>query len=233
MPIDSIEGPRTNCYGKPEIKFASFLFPVMPDGQIYVGQRVKDPHAGKWGAVGGKSDPRNINGVWDQPSYKTTLGGARVMRVGDVIAQHLGVEFPSQTSAREVAEELFHGKKLSEGDITDIVRLGSVVDIDSTGREHHCYVHVGRINRDDVRLKPGELEGFKPLTEINPNDLYPISKISLFELQERLKLFGDTGFKPYNSSELLAQIPDFELPEYMVTSMMLARTRGIEERRVP
>lgn len=209
-------------------QYASFLLPVI-DGEIFLGERVKEPNANKFGAIGGKSRFDSGLGLIHFPQYMTKPGGSRERTIADRLARHERREFVAETAVREFCEEVFYDKRypddFNKDDITDVVRLGCVVD-------HHemfpdtdlmCYVNIGIVNRRDFSLKADELRSMQTLRILSGSQIFPITTIALLQLRFLCEegIVGDVEqYKAYKGFDLLSQIPtDLHLSSALETSM--------------
>jgi len=204
-----------------EERHASFLIPII-DGKIWLGQRVKDPHSGKWGAIGGKSELKRASLIVG-PQYVARFSCGVKTSVADRLLAEKGLEYSGQTAVREACEELFadlrYPDDFNEGDFAGVVRTGSIDD-QFEGIRWDLHFHIGTINRRDLSLDQRELNGFQPLTEINPEDIWPMTKYALTDLKWRYTsrcggqtpINFDENLRSYRDMNLDEQIPDFKLP---------------------
>jgi hypothetical protein len=195
-------------------KYASFLIPVI-DGEIYLGQRNTQPYKGFFGAIGGKSDPSKST---ELPHLIEKPGGRLQLSIADRIAQQEGREFPGTTAVREFWEEVFNASCPEEGELTDRLRLGLIVDTAPDGTAYHCHFHLANVHRKDIHLSQRELSAFLPLRDIPSDRIFPISQIALEEVRWRCT----TRLPNFSAYESLKhdQIPEFRTLPYRNTGMI-------------
>lgn len=195
-----------------KVQYAAFLLPVI-EGKIYLGQRGTNPHQGAFGPIGGKLESFRPDGLWHKPQMITKPGGHQVISLTDLMAQGQGLEFPYGTAIREFSEEVFNGKTIREGDITDLFRLGFVVDYDTQlpDVEFECYFHMANVHRKDFSLSHRELTSIKPLEDLAETDrLYPLTEILLTHLAYMWEAGHHATFerfRHFSSFNFLDQIP--------------------------
>jgi hypothetical protein len=206
---------------------ASFLFPVIDD-LMYVGQRVKEPNAGMYGALGGK--PESLPGKrtpWDKPHTLGTMGGGRKLSIVDSHALDAGLETRRGTAVRECCEEIFpridFPEEFAYGDITHVGYIGAVTDLVG-GVPWQNYFFVAMFNRNDFNPKQDEVSDFRPLKDVDPDNVWNLSKIALEGLrwwvEGDLPLgSGHYTFRHYVDIELSKQIPEFPTIEARSTGM--------------
>jgi len=214
-------------------KYAGFLFPVI-DGIIYLGKRGTPPYEGMWGAIGGKAEKTTKPGLITTPIPITKPGGHIDISVFDRIAMNEGRELVLETCVRECFEELFSDKKYPDDfaphDVMAAAFLGFVIDLDKQGNEHECNFGIASVTRHDFFPSPRELIGFAPLSEIDPETIFPISRIPLVEI----KYLWENGMHKYGRCASLsmynlgAQIPYIHL-ERRFTSMFGAAMEMSEQ----
>jgi len=210
------------------IEYSSFTFPIIK-GLIYVGKRVKNPHQGKWGAIGGKQEDNPGNGLFQEPQYVKKFCGVEVPSLVDQHARNRGKEFTIESAVRELCEEIFADKTYPDdfqpSEFTDFFRFGDVIDTNPSRpeMEYELNLHLGIVHRYDLCLAPDQLSVLKPLIKIdNPNEnLWPISKMALVSIKwycENFPLSDMFRWFPYDN--LGEQIPDLTLTEYKNTCLM-------------
>lgn len=198
---------------------ASFLFPVV-DGVLHVAKRMSPPHVGLYGPVGGKPEPAALH--TGSPHYIEKLGGARVRSLADEDAVRLGHEYPSETAVREAWEELFVGRRCCADDITDVCRLGMIVDEAVPGFVFSNYMHIGRLHRADWNLSAREVADIRPVYSLDADHFFDIAKIALEEIRWRAAMSRSSPdfFPAYWSFDLDKQIPHFPFLPYRFTGMV-------------
>lgn len=205
-----------DCAQTTNHKIANFVFPVI-EGLIYVGQRVKPPHPGCFGPVGGRSGSMQENSLWQQPQLMHLPGGLKRISWADYFCKSNGLEYTIDTAVREFCEEIFSDKvfphDFSSDDVQNSYRFGFIMDNNETAPEigtYCCYFHIAKIHRTNFSLKLTEISQFKPIVELSAQDvLFPLAKLALEELRALLEQYGGCYSFPY-SSKLAEQIPEFD-----------------------
>ena len=197
-----------------------FFFPVLRDGKIYLGQRATPPHQKLYGPIGGKSERLSVGMA---PMMTTESVFHQAPCIADRISLARGIEYGHLTATREFCEEAF-GKQRR---IDDIVRLGAIEDT-YDGLPQCCQFYLGDVFAlpEDFRLNPRELRQMKPLTELSPEQIFPIAKAALeglrYILTNPLFAFSE-NHKPYTDLKIAEQIPHFA-PEELAEILKDRRT---------
>ncbi|MBT4446368.1 hypothetical protein HOA92_06230 [archaeon] len=227
-----------------------FLIPIV-NGEIWLGQRGTPPHEKMYGAIGGKTDAyEGIVCPFDALSNIIKMGGHSTLSVADRAALSSNKELPGETTLREFCEETFNAQVLYPGnelskkigssrlvypsdfrreDISDLKKLGTFDDKSSNEDPvmNHCYVYIARVNRSDFCLSPRELTDFKPITQIDPREIWLGTKIALTHLKYNLDLKQCGDWKRFGTraigksvDELVEEHPHFSMAEILDMQMM-------------
>lgn len=177
----------------------SLVFPVI-DEAIWLCRRGTPPYEGLFSPVGGKIDAKQPSILEDGFHYVTKPGGARVGSVVDCFNNMLGIENTKEAAIRELAEEIFSGRKypdeFREMDFSDVVRVPFSIVETFGDTLFRSYIHFARLNRDDFSLSPREVKDFKPITEIN-GGVTPIASYVLRGVDSASHCFGSDYFDRY------------------------------------
>jgi 8-oxo-dGTP pyrophosphatase MutT (NUDIX family) len=218
---------------------ASFVIPVI-DGEVYVGRRVKEPHAGLYGAIGGKAEPYRDGNQWDKPQiiphiseYSGKIG------VVDRLLREKGLEYSLGTAVRELCEEVFSHVDYPDGfvneDITHLFRLGVVEDVFG-GEISECVFYLALVSRNDFCLLETELSSFVPIKDVQADDIYPLTQVALVGLDYLIKdsiWSVHPVFQHYVQFELEKQIPSFDNVEYYRTTIVGANMNYMSQQSFP
>jgi len=168
--------------------YVSFLIPVV-DGSIYLGKRNTEPYRGLYGAIGGKSETAGKTGFYIFPETMITLGGHTKEKNFDRINAEQGREYGRETAVREFFEEAFsklrYPRDFTTEDITDVFDLGFIVDTDENipNTDFCCHFYLGNVHRNDFSLSNRELTDLKPLTQLKPEEIWPMTKMVLTHIK--------------------------------------------------
>jgi 8-oxo-dGTP pyrophosphatase MutT (NUDIX family) len=202
------------------------------EGEIYVGMRGTEPHKGKYGAIGGKQDPRTTDARFESRIVKP--GGIAVHSIMDTLALESGMEFLGDTAARELIEETFRDRVYDRdvgGLVSDVYKLGLVSDTFGH-RRFDCYFFLATITSNRFSLSPREISEIRPLRGIDPEKIIPMSRIAL----EQVRYLGELGMfehlaEVYASLDV-SQIPTFSRMPSMEHTMMGATMHSYDARNL-
>ena len=218
------------------VKDVGFIFPVY-NGEIYLGQRGTEPFNGYWGAIGGKQEKSSGEPVFEHSITKPN--GLDYRSIGDELAIKAGREIIGDASVREFMEEAFTHLRYPEDVrnlISHVYKLGFVSDTPfEGGPRFDCFFHLATILRNDFNPSPREIHGIKPLREIDPEEIFPMSILALEHIRWGIenRLFEHSiGAEAYGSLNV-TQIPEFEkMPTTMFTTMVGPLMKLIEKNRL-
>jgi len=220
-----------------------FIIPVI-DGRIWLAQRGTEPYKGFYGAVGGKQEETGRI-LYDTSHTFKGLNDVNRSSIVDEVARTQGKELVSETSLREFCEEMFSNRKFPEDfsreDITNVYKLGFIVDSQASDPvyQNECYFHIAMIHRGDFFPSPREVTDFRDIRDINPERIFPLTRIALNHLEFTTNpnegvLFE--GLEPYKKFKLYKQIERWNNPEWedeenmKFTGMYWAYAPGITPR---
>ena len=198
-----------------------FLYPVI-QGQIYVAQRNTDPYRTYYGPIGGKAEAHNP----DEPAYIKDQPAHKHIPYSDTLAQARNVEYGHTSALREFYEEVFQIKQIDWTEISNLFKIGAITD-QFKNRLTNCQFYIAQLERTDFRLSTRELSNIKPLIEVNPDQLFPLAKASLYGLKKALYKEEIKKLKQYQKINLKAQIP--ELKQKEIQEIMRNRGTSIKE----
>lgn len=205
-------------------RLVSFLLPVV-DGELYLGQRNTEPHKGMWGAIGGKNETAATTAPFARPHY-IHLAGTKFGSVEDKITSIADREPLSETAVREFCEEVFsqsnYHDDIGQTDITDIAQLGFIADVLSSQPNvvNFCYFHIANIHKKDFALSPRELADLRPLSDIEPTQVYLLTRMALQQVRHVAQV--GPGFLPVTPEaygNAFFQVPEQQFDEFRGTNM--------------
>lgn len=210
-----------------KIVHVGFLYPVIK-GKLYVGKRGTEPHQGLYGPVGGKSGVFNPN---DKPYTKSFPARPHTAHA-DFFAKLNNVEYGHASAIREFYEEAYQLSAIEE-EVTDIFRIGAIND-EYNGAYTNCQFYMAQVTRSIFNLSKRELHDLCPIETVNPQDLFPLAKLSLFALKYVLSKGIIERLKPYAPFHIENQIPDLEIKEIQqLLSNKMTTMEGLHEVVVP
>ena len=209
-----------------------FLLPVV-NGEIWLGQRGTKPFKGHYGAIGGKNEYKNEDhkqSPFEKPTLITKPGGHQVHSISDQQAKKEGRELLTNTAAREFCEEIFsnltYPNDFSETDITDMFRLGWIIDYTYEGKNQEnkylvgrnfCYFFLANVNRTDFSPSPREITNFKPIDDlIETDNIFLLTQLALEQIRYLYEDFKPElwpGMAPYKNFALNKQLPLLNIQE--------------------
>lgn len=207
------EQPRRKEY---EFCRAAFLIPVLSDGRIYVSCRTKAPHEGLYCIPGGKQQRKLlIPGEQRLLRYVTKPGGHKVVCIADRFAISCALETAMETAVRETHEEILGGYSYSDRIHHRITRVSHMVQFEESFASKQWVLdgHIGLIAATQEQLIPAqnEISEIKPLSDVDPSQLNPLTTLALYELRERLLEYEPLyTWKGYDPCGLIRQIPEFK-----------------------
>jgi len=187
----------------------SFLFAIW-ENDVWLGQRMKIPGIGMYGAMGGKADIAKGKG---NPQYIERMSGVKEITIADKVAEEEGREYSIDAAIREFGEEAFHERNFSPGDVKHAFRMGFIQEYfpEIPGVRFLCHYHIGLLTRGDFNPKPDEVRSIKPLSKVSLSQILPVSAFALEHLRWYHSFMeNDPNYAPFshiNFTELLKYLP--------------------------
>lgn len=191
--------------------YASFVYPVI-NGKVYAVQRATEPFEGMRWPAWWKAEAHGT--ITEIPNYKMTLQWTQELTLADKIRKWGGFEYCKTTAARELAEEVF---SINQSDINKWIQeniysfhkiwFGDIGDL------AYCSVFVAELIADTFILKERELRAIKPISDILPQDFFPIAKISLYSLLQDIERRGGIHPRIEVFNSIQDQLPCYQKQE--------------------